>query len=249
MTLLAVLAAIPMPLPGLVASSRSPSCCPPLRRPPISALPMPLFWSRPAWRTRPSQATWGPPSSLPRIPRGRRTLAGEVLPLAWLGWLGVLTVVRWGCLCPLLTPQLAPRRPLRLPPAPRGPLFPMVAMPGVSRLALPPLPPRPLAMRPAPGRLPGAWSGRVLRRSSPFWFSWGALALLGVRPHGRSLLLPQLLRRPRSVSAPMITCRMLSQMTMPGPPRFSPGECREPGLHRRAAAQDCFGGGHPASRH
>ena len=96
----------------------------------------------------------------------------------------MLTAVRWGCLCPLLTLQLAPRRPLRLPPAPWGPLSPMVAMPEMSRVVLPPLQPRPLAMRPAPGRLPGAWSGRVLRRFSPPLALVGksASAHRGVRP-------------------------------------------------------------------
>ena len=99
-----------------MASSRSFSCCPPLRRLAISALLTPLCWGRPAWCTRTSPATWGPPSSLPRI-RGRWMLAGEVLPLAWLGWLGVRTTVRRGCLCPLLLPVAAARAPAAHPSA------------------------------------------------------------------------------------------------------------------------------------
>ena len=122
-------------------------------------------------------------------------------------------------------PQLAP---LRLPPSPWGSLCPMVVMPALSWVVLPPLPPRPPAMRHAPGRLPGAWGGRTLRRFSlPLVLTWNVGAFRGAPHWRRLLLLPQLRPRPRFVSAPMITCRMLSPMPMPGFPlpraRRAPG--------------------------
>ena len=84
-------------------------------------------------------------------------------------------------------------------------------------------------MRHAPGRPPGAWSGRALRRFSPPLALAGrnVSALRGAPRWRRLLLLPQLRPRPGFVSAPMTTCRMLSPMPMPGFPlpraRRAPG--------------------------
>ena len=97
-------------------------------------------------------------------------------------------------------------------------------------VVLPPLRPNPPAMRPASGRPPGAWSGRVLCRFIPPLALAGrsASALRGVRPRlPRPLLPPQRRPRPRPLPAPMTICRMLSPMPMPGSP--PPRSRRVPG--------------------
>ena len=184
-------------------------------------------WSRPAWSTTLSLATGGPPWRLSRRRRGACLGAGEVLPLPWLGCLAApgLTPRRFGgahaprCHCCARCRSSPQRRGASCLP------WPMAVMPASSRVVLPPrLPSRP-AMRPAFGRLPGAWRGRApwplppLR--APVRRSAGA-------PLGASLrsLRPLLLRwrrlRPSAMPAPMPTCRLLAPIrprTMMGLPR------------------------------